>query len=226
MQVHLPKPLHGWREFAGEVGVIVLGVLIAIALGQLVDAIHWDGQVADARALIGQDMARSNRSFAFRVAAHDCVAARLAALDRIVEQAAKHEARPLPDNVIPDIGNALPNSAWETSRASQTLAHFGREPLHLYGTYYLQLGNIYTFMGEEVRDWGVIEVLRGDPNRLGSTDIAGVRVAIKHASFENDIVASIAKDELITTRQLHEPVPQADRVRLAGVCSNFSTDHI
>jgi len=30
MQVHVPKPLHGWREFAGEVGILVLGVLIAL----------------------------------------------------------------------------------------------------------------------------------------------------------------------------------------------------
>jgi hypothetical protein len=79
-------------------------------------------------------------------------------------------------------------------------------------------------MNEEVRDWGVIDVLRGDPNRLGPTDIAGVRVAIKHASFENDIVASIDEDELTTSRQLHEPVPQADRIRLAGVCSAILPD--
>jgi hypothetical protein len=25
MHFHLRKPLHGWREFAGEVGIIVLG---------------------------------------------------------------------------------------------------------------------------------------------------------------------------------------------------------
>jgi hypothetical protein len=25
MHFHLPKPLHGWRVFAGEVGIIVLG---------------------------------------------------------------------------------------------------------------------------------------------------------------------------------------------------------
>ena len=28
MHFHLPKPLHGWRAFAGEVGIIVIGVLI------------------------------------------------------------------------------------------------------------------------------------------------------------------------------------------------------
>jgi len=30
MHFHLPKPLHGWREFAGEVGIIVIGVLIVL----------------------------------------------------------------------------------------------------------------------------------------------------------------------------------------------------
>lgn len=30
MHFHLPKPLHGWREFVGEVGIIVLGGLIAL----------------------------------------------------------------------------------------------------------------------------------------------------------------------------------------------------
>jgi hypothetical protein len=30
MQFHLPKPLRGWRAFVGEVGVIVLGVLVAL----------------------------------------------------------------------------------------------------------------------------------------------------------------------------------------------------
>jgi len=28
MQIQLPKPLHGWREFAGEVGVVLLGLLL------------------------------------------------------------------------------------------------------------------------------------------------------------------------------------------------------
>src|SRR5258708_2499167 len=39
MHFHLPKPLHGWREFTGEVGIIVIGLLIALAVQQGVDAI-------------------------------------------------------------------------------------------------------------------------------------------------------------------------------------------
>ncbi len=30
MHLHLPKPLHGWREFPGEVGIIVIGVPLAL----------------------------------------------------------------------------------------------------------------------------------------------------------------------------------------------------
>ena len=46
MPVHLPKPLHGWREFAGEVGIIVLGVLIALGAEQLIQTIHSQREVA------------------------------------------------------------------------------------------------------------------------------------------------------------------------------------
>lgn len=41
MHIHLPKPLHGWRELIGEVGVIVLGILIALAAEQAIEWAHW-----------------------------------------------------------------------------------------------------------------------------------------------------------------------------------------
>jgi hypothetical protein len=218
MHFHVPKPLHGWREFAGEVGVIVLGVLIAIGLEQIVEAIHWRGEVRDARVAIEDDMGQSNRVFAYRVATHDCIARRLATLNAIIERAAKHQPVSLLGEVIPDIGNALFKNAWETSRAAQTLMHFNRGTLRLYGSYYVGLDNIQYFMGREVDDWGVLRVLQGDPGRLGPTDISGLRVAIRHASFENDIIAGIAREELDTSSSIGVEVPRADRNRVAAVC--------
>ena len=37
MKLSVPKPIHGWREFAGEVGIIVLGVLIALGAQQVAE---------------------------------------------------------------------------------------------------------------------------------------------------------------------------------------------
>jgi hypothetical protein len=48
MHVHLPKPLHGWREFAGEVGVVLLGVLLALGAQQVVSDWQWRNDVRDA----------------------------------------------------------------------------------------------------------------------------------------------------------------------------------
>ena len=37
MRFLLPKPIHGWRMFAGEVGIIVIGVLIALGAQQVME---------------------------------------------------------------------------------------------------------------------------------------------------------------------------------------------
>lgn len=47
MHIHLPKPLHGWREFVGEVGIIVIGILIALGGEQVVEKIHHRSQVRE-----------------------------------------------------------------------------------------------------------------------------------------------------------------------------------
>ena len=52
MHFHFPKPLHGWREFAGEVGIIVIGVLIALAFGQVAQSVHDRIAAAQAREAI------------------------------------------------------------------------------------------------------------------------------------------------------------------------------
>ena len=221
MHFHVPKPLHGWRAFAGEVGIIVIGVLIALSAEQLVESLHWRAEVRDAKAVLSQDMAQTNRVFAYRVAARDCVARRLDRIGEIVEQSAQHKGPTGVGDVFPDIGNALSTNAWETSRAGQVLQHFDRKSLGLYGIYYMQVGNVHDFVMREGDDWGVLRVLRGNPNRLGPDDIAAVRVALEHASFENDIIAGIAADELGYSKSLGVSVPQPDRARLATVCRSL-----
>jgi hypothetical protein len=48
LHIHLPKPLHGWREFLGEVGIIFIGVMLAIGAEQTIEALHHRSQVHDA----------------------------------------------------------------------------------------------------------------------------------------------------------------------------------
>lgn len=56
MDIHKPKPVHNWREFPSEIGVIVCGVLIALGLEQAVEALHWARRVHEAKVSIHKQM--------------------------------------------------------------------------------------------------------------------------------------------------------------------------
>jgi hypothetical protein len=41
--------MHGWREFAGEVGIIVIGVLVALGFEQAVESLNWASKARAAK---------------------------------------------------------------------------------------------------------------------------------------------------------------------------------
>lgn len=75
MHVHLPKPLHGWRAFVGEVGIIVLGVLIALGAEQIVEATHQRYLAQQAEKNVRAELAYDSAFAAERVAIGDCMRA-------------------------------------------------------------------------------------------------------------------------------------------------------
>ena len=84
MHIHLPKPLHGWREFAGEVGIIVIGVLIALAAEQVVETLHWRHEVSLFRNSVDHEIANNLGTYVYRMRENACVDARLQELDRLL----------------------------------------------------------------------------------------------------------------------------------------------
>jgi hypothetical protein len=80
MHVHVPKPLHGWRAFAGEVGIIVLGVLIALAAEQIVETLHWRRVLDDYRAALHDEVAHNIATYSYRIEQDRCADARTAEL--------------------------------------------------------------------------------------------------------------------------------------------------
>jgi hypothetical protein len=82
MHVHLPKPLHGWREFVGEVGIIVIGVLIALGGEQLVEALHWRHILHDYRAALHEEVAHNIATYSYRMQQDRCADARTAELQQ------------------------------------------------------------------------------------------------------------------------------------------------
>src|SRR4051794_32857649 len=77
MRFHLPQPLHGWRALIGEVGIIVVGVLIALAAQQAAEWWHWRDQVADIRRALDREVANNLGAIAMREKEGPCIDRRL-----------------------------------------------------------------------------------------------------------------------------------------------------
>ena len=83
MDIHLPKPMHGWREFVGEVGIIVLGVLIALGAEQVVETLHWRREVSAERTSLNHEARDMLGAIQTRQAQQACVDRRLAEISDI-----------------------------------------------------------------------------------------------------------------------------------------------
>jgi hypothetical protein len=85
MHLHRPKPLHGWREISLEIGVIVVGIIIAIGLEQTVELVHHGQQRAQLADELRKD-GEGNRGYI-----RDDIAKTQAILDWALAQASTLE---------------------------------------------------------------------------------------------------------------------------------------
>lgn len=159
MRMHLPKPLHGWREFIGEVGIIVLGVLIALGFQQGAEA--W--QSADERGQMVEALSSETAEMAVnateRIALEKCNEARLAELaSRLTQAKGEWQADVLPLSPFA-VRTALPSvyriphrsmvtDNWETAKATGRLNLLSRQQRDVFANLYA-LATIYRQLEDE-----------------------------------------------------------------------------
>jgi hypothetical protein len=123
MHVHLPKPLHGWRAFVGEVGIIVVGVLIALGAEQVVEGMHWRQTVETERKALDGDVADMWNAMSGRVIIEHCVDQRLAEIKLVLD---RHKDRQ-PLGIFGPVGRpgvwTASANALQMASADQSLSH-------------------------------------------------------------------------------------------------------
>ena len=82
LDIHKPKPVHNWREFLGEIGIIVVGVLIALAAEQTVETLHHRTQVAELSDGLDQELAYNLTVLKDTVELRPCLDQRLVEIAR------------------------------------------------------------------------------------------------------------------------------------------------
>lgn len=192
MDIHKPKPVHGWREFASEILVIVTGILIALSLEQAVEAWHWHEQVADAREALGDQLGEAIGQGRERVTTSACIDARLATLAAALDAAAESGRLP----AIGDIGvppmRTWSTGNWQSAVASQTVEHFPMRARSLYSLLFGYADIERRASEDDLRQWQRLYAMVGPGRRIEIAEIAGLREAVIAARTDSQQIDFMA----------------------------------
>lgn len=124
MHFHLPKPLHGWREFAGEIAIIVVGVLIALSAEQVVEAAHWHQKVGIVRKSLMGELGNDRARWQSNMADARCSLRDIGELDRWVQSGASGSPPPAASDFAHRGFFWMHSANWNLAASSDTLDHF------------------------------------------------------------------------------------------------------
>lgn len=88
MDIHKPRAAHSWREFLIEIGTIVCGILIALGLEQVVEAVHRGAEVKEAREALNAEVSLDLGVYQHFLEHRICFDARLDEISRWLESPA------------------------------------------------------------------------------------------------------------------------------------------
>ncbi len=185
MDIHKPKPWHGWREFVGEIGVIVIGVLIALGAEQMVLALHERQLSQEAResvrAELNLGLANAKRLLD---PAEPCVQRRIAEIGAVLDRAARGERfQPIGYVGIPPTP-AVYTQRWEAAAAGGRTSLLPINEQRDFARVYAQLGRMQERSGPVVTAWAHLAALEGQ-STLSPETIARAREALAEARFQD-----------------------------------------
>ena len=210
MQFHLPKPLHGWRAFAGEVGIIVIGVLIALGAQQLIENRNDRGRANDAMAALGREIVDHDFYASEIEIARPCIDAQI---DVIQKRLVAGDQTPLPQysDKIFNYGFVIrapvrnwTGTAWDSVKDTDVLRQIEPEFAAWMANYYGQLGEQRSTNGVARGDLNSINALavmmpHGDSDRLRFIEILS---RLRSTIGSLDLVAGQLRDKMAKTRTL------------------------
>jgi hypothetical protein len=140
MHFHLPKPLHGWREFAGEVGIIVVGVLIALGAEQVVEHFRDRAAIREAEDGMASELRDDDLPQAFaRVAVNNCNVDQLDSIEAAVESNGDRSNMLKLARAYKPEYRTWDDQAWKSAMSSQALANGGAKRMTKWATAYVTM---------------------------------------------------------------------------------------
>src|SRR4051812_840457 len=163
MEIHKPKPIRNWRDFVKEVGIIVLGVCIALAAEQAVETLHERSRAAEARASIHAEIVRNLTYMNLRNANEPCVSRRLDEIDGLIAGSAMGKLPPDPIWVGQARGLIMHDGKYKAATQSGSGSLLSNEEQGIYTDLYAMFDTYWQQAILERAAWSDLRTLEKHP---------------------------------------------------------------
>lgn len=219
MEIHKPKPWHGFREFLKEYLIIVVGVLTALAGEQVVEAQRNHELVRRGEESLRDNFKRFVGFSAIADREAPCMAARAAEIREILDAAGR--TRRLPH--IAQIPEPMPVpwqiDTWDAMVAAGAAPHLPQQKVVLYSRIAMSAVDVYAAATHEWEEWRTLQSLVGPARPFSEAEEAQTRdtlaQAIGHAEmvrfFAAHTVQRIESTNLLSHKDLAEATDEGQR---------------
>lgn len=130
MHIHAPKPVESFKELAQEVGVIVIGILIALTGEQVVQGFEWNEKIKVAEEQMRHEITDDDGpQFVERIALNKCITDALDGVRDAVETNAPRDKVLAAIAQVATVGHTYDSNSYDSARASGVLSRLSSKGL-------------------------------------------------------------------------------------------------
>jgi hypothetical protein len=221
----LPTPIHGWRVLAGEMGVIAVGVLIALGAQQLVERREWNQRAASAEEAIKDELGYAAMMGHERRIIQPCLRGKIRELaDKLTRNEGKWSASPMKVTSAP-YGTVIPpayrapsraflTDAWNSAMADGTVNHLKADRVQEYSGLYNLVAHLRQLQDEEQKAGASLAPLSFD-GQLDDRSRAEMIARLAEVDRINSLMVVISGQIIDAIRDLKFGYDKADVTRAA-----------
>jgi len=206
MDIHKPKAWRNWREFLKEYGIIVIGVLTALAAQQAAESLNHREMVDRGEAALRDNFARFVQYKAEIDLEAPCMAARAAEVRAILDGAGKTRRLGSVGTIPQPYPLPWQIDTWEAMVAAGVAPYLPQAKTVLYSRIAMSGVDLYNVATSEWADWGALSSLSGASRPFSEAEEAKARDTLARAVEQAGRMQFIAQhtvDRIKLTHLLH-----------------------
>lgn len=218
--LHVPKPIHGWKQFFNEVAVIAVGIAIALGGEEIVTSWNEHRHADKSFEAIKDEVEVNLGRMQARIATADCIDRRL---DEVAHYIEHPEGKNRPNWVgRPQIW-AMQSSAVGAARSYGSLTVLPREQQMTISAIYSTMEQFADIEKDEQWAWAELRSITED-REISDSDKASLRRALQRARYTAWLLRTTAEQAISQAEQIEvRPSPVSNGSQ--SVCVPMDTPY-